>query len=51
VWGAEHFDWLALRSDRLLRIGLLASLIGGAAVLYFGVLALAGVKLRSFMRR
>ncbi len=51
VWGAQHFDWIGLRSDRLLRIGLLAGLIAGAALLYFAVLAMAGVKLRSFLRR
>jgi putative peptidoglycan lipid II flippase len=50
VWGAQHFDWIGLRSQRLLRIALLAALIGGAAVLYFAVLALAGLRLRSFVR-
>lgn len=51
VWANQHFDWVALREQRLLRIGLLAAVLAGAAVLYFGVLAIAGVKLRSFMRR
>jgi putative peptidoglycan lipid II flippase len=51
VWGAHHFDWVGLRDNRLLRIGLLAALIAGAAALYFAVLALSGLKLRSFMRR
>ncbi|MEO5738859.1 MAG: lipid II flippase MurJ, partial [Variovorax sp.] len=51
VWANGHFDWVALREQRLLRIGLLAAVITGAAALYFGVLALAGLKLRSFMRR
>ena len=51
VWGNQHFDWVALREQRLLRVGLLAAMIAGAGVLYFGVLALTGVKLRSFMRR
>ena len=51
VWANGHFDWVALREQRLLRIGLLAAVITGAAALYFGVLALAGLKLRSFLRR
>jgi putative peptidoglycan lipid II flippase len=51
VWGARHFDWIALRAVRLQRIALLAALVAGAAVLYFAVLALVGVKLRSFVRR
>ena len=51
VWGSAHFDWVALREQRLLRIGLLAALVAGSALLYFGVLAAVGVRLRSFVRR
>lgn len=51
AWGAQHFDWVALRAQRLQRIGLLAAFIAGAAVLYFAVLAAVGVKLRSLVRR
>jgi putative peptidoglycan lipid II flippase len=51
LWGARHFDWIALREQRLARIGLLAALIAGSALLYFAVLAAVGVRLRSFMRR
>jgi len=51
VWGNRYFDWVALRDQRLLRVGLLAAIIAGAGVLYFGVLALAGVKLRQLVRR
>jgi putative peptidoglycan lipid II flippase len=50
VWGAEHFDWIALRAARLHRIALLAALISGAAVLYFAALSVLGVRLRSFVR-
>jgi len=50
-WGAQHFDWVALRAVRLQRIGLLAALVVGAAALYFAVLALLGLKLRSFIKR
>ncbi|MET3496255.1 murein biosynthesis integral membrane protein MurJ [Variovorax boronicumulans] len=51
VWGANHFDWIGLRAQRLQRIGLLAALVAGAALLYFAVLTVVGVRLKSFMRR
>jgi len=51
AWGSAHFDWIGLREQRLLRIGLLAALIAASVVLYFGVLAAVGVRLRSFLRR
>jgi putative peptidoglycan lipid II flippase len=50
VWGNQHFDWIGLRAERLYRIGLLAAMIAAAAVLYFAVLALCGLKVRSFVR-
>jgi putative peptidoglycan lipid II flippase len=50
VWGDRHFDWIGLQAHRLLRIGLLAALVTGAALLYFAVLAAVGVRLRSFVR-
>jgi len=50
VWGARHFDWVGLRADRLRRIGLLAAMIAASAGLYFAVLSVVGVKLRSFVR-
>ena len=51
VWANQHFDWVALREQRLLRIGLLAGVLAAAAVLYFGTLTLLGVRLRSFIKR
>ena len=51
AWGSRYFDWIGLREQRFLRIGLLAALVAGAALLYFAVLAAVGVRLRSFMRR
>jgi putative peptidoglycan lipid II flippase len=51
AWGSQHFDWIGLREHRLARIGLLAALVAGAALLYFAVLTAVGVRLRSFMRR
>ena len=50
IWGNQHFDWIALREQRLLRVGLLAGIVVAAALFYFATLALVGVKLRSFMR-
>ncbi|MDQ0012824.1 putative peptidoglycan lipid II flippase [Variovorax boronicumulans] len=51
VWGAHGFDWIGLRAQPLHRIGLLAALVAGAAVIYFAILTAVGVRLRSFMRR
>jgi putative peptidoglycan lipid II flippase len=51
AWGSHHFDWVAMRVDRVRRIGLLAAFVTGAGVVYFAVLALTGVKLRTFIRR
>ncbi len=44
VWGARHFDWLALSARPLERVGLLALLLAGSALVYFGVLAVSGLK-------
>jgi len=51
VWGSQHFDWLAMWADGLRRAGLLALLLLGAAVLYFGALAASGLRLRRLLRR
>ena len=51
LWGSQHFDWVGLRSNGLLRAGLLAAMMAGAAVLYFGVLMLSGLNLRQLLRR
>nr|WP_301334517.1 murein biosynthesis integral membrane protein MurJ [Variovorax dokdonensis] len=50
-WGAHHFDWVALRARPLSRIGLLAALLVGAAVSYFGVLLATGMNLRRMLRQ
>lgn len=50
-WGDRAVDWVALREARWLRAGWLAAFVAGAALLYFAVLAVLGVRLRSFMRR
>lgn len=51
VWGAQYFDWVEMRGKTLQRIGLLAALMMAAAVLYFGALWAAGLKLRQMLRR
>ena len=49
LWGARRFDWLA--TPALPRVGLLAAWIAGAALIYFGALAVSGVRLRQLLRR
>lgn len=51
MWASNEFHWTQLQSEKGKRIGLLALLIVGAAVIYFGALAAAGVKLRQLVRR
>lgn len=51
MWGAQHWNWQALRAQEWQRIALLAVMLLGAAVVYFGTLLLSGVKLRSLLRR
>ncbi|RRD58543.1 murein biosynthesis integral membrane protein MurJ [Comamonadaceae bacterium OH2545_COT-014] len=51
VWGSAAFDWVALRAQPLARAGLLAAMMAGAALIYFGALAASGVKLRQLVRR
>jgi putative peptidoglycan lipid II flippase len=49
---AEHgIDWIGLQSHWLQRAGTMALVIPAAALLYFGVLAAAGVRLRELLRR
>lgn len=50
-WGSTHFDWLALQARGAQRAGLLALFLAASALLYFGTLAVAGVKLRQLLRR
>ena len=51
AWGAQHFDWVEMKAQRLQRIGLLAAMMIAAAELYFGALWAAGLKLRQLLRR
>jgi putative peptidoglycan lipid II flippase len=51
AWAAQAIDWIALGEQRLLRIGLMAVCLAGAALLYFGTLMATGLNLREFARR
>jgi putative peptidoglycan lipid II flippase len=50
-WAGVAIDWVGLGEQRLLRIGLIAGCLAGAALLYFGTLLATGLKLREFTRR
>ena len=51
LWASGAFHWTQLQADALQRVGLLALGLSIAAVLYFGALWAAGLKLRQFARR
>lgn len=51
AWAAWHFDWVALGQHELARAGTMAVVLGTAATVYFGSLALMGLRPRQFMRR
>lgn len=51
LWAVQSFDWIALRSESLKRMGLLAATLGGAALVYLGSVWAAGLNPRQFLRR
>ena len=51
MWAAHRFPWAGWRAEPFTRIGVLAAVLAGAGLLYFGALAAAGVKLRQFVTR
>ncbi len=50
AWAAWRIDWIGLAAQWGWRIGLMAAVLGGVALLYFGLLALLGMRPRQFMR-
>lgn len=50
LWGAQHVAWIGLRAHSLERVGWLALLLCSAAGVYFAVLRLTGLKLRSILK-
>ena len=52
LWSAaRHIDWLALGGQEWARAGAMFAALGLSAVVYFGLLALLGIRARSFMRK
>ena len=51
LWVGQSLDWIALQSEKLKRMGLLAATLGGAAVVYLGAVWAAGLNPRQFLRR
>jgi putative peptidoglycan lipid II flippase len=51
LWAAQEFAWVALQSSSVLRVGLMALLLLGAAVLYLGAVWAAGLNLKQFLKR
>jgi putative peptidoglycan lipid II flippase len=49
-WAAWRIDWVGLAPQWGWRIALLTAVLAGAALLYFALLALCGVRPRQFMR-
>jgi putative peptidoglycan lipid II flippase len=50
-WAGSQVDWAGLQADWALRAGAVAGVLGTVALVYFGLLALLGVRPRQFMRR
>ena len=50
-WAARRFDWLQLGQHEGLRAAAMALALVAAAAVYFAVLALLGLRARSFMRQ
>ncbi len=51
AWSAGVLPWVDLRAQPLARIGWLAAVLAGGALIYFGSLRVTGVKLRQFVGR
>jgi len=51
IWAANNYAWLTLRETPLVRVALLAGVMLGAMLIYFGALWAAGLKLRHLLRR
>jgi putative peptidoglycan lipid II flippase len=51
AWASFAFDWLAMRQQVWGRLGTMALVLVGSAVLYFACLRLTGLRLQSFVRR
>lgn len=50
-WAAQYWDWTALHATPLWRVGLMTGVLVVSALLYFAMLLLTGLKLRTLLRR
>ena len=50
-WAAQQWNWTALQSQALWRVGLMTGVVAGAGVVYFATLRGLGVDLRALWRR
>jgi putative peptidoglycan lipid II flippase len=50
-WANQALPWVALRSQSGLRIGYLALVLIGSALLYLGALWASGLQWRQFIKR
>jgi putative peptidoglycan lipid II flippase len=51
LWSAQVVDWVAMQSNYLQRIGLLAGVLSAASAIYFGACWAAGLKVRALLKR
>lgn len=51
AWAAQGIDWIGLQARWGLRAAAVAGVLGGVALLYFGVLAACGLRPAQFARR
>lgn len=51
MWAADAFQWTQLQAQAWRRIGLLALMMTGAGLIYFGAAWAAGLRLMQFIRR
>ena len=51
AWAGQSIDWVGLQAHWGQRVLLVAAVLGGVALLYFAVLAVCGLRLRTFVRR
>jgi putative peptidoglycan lipid II flippase len=51
AWAASGIDWIGLQAHGATRAAAVAGVLGGVALLYFGVLGLCGLRPRDLVRR
>jgi len=51
AYAANHLPWLVMRQEAWLRIGWMLGFLLCSGVLYFGVLWVTGLRLKTFLKR